>query len=102
MAGSFQNTLVIRSSTFDSRGGSDIFIANCSPIAGLEEPQKNEQNEKSLRLQIFDNKGRLIQQAAVENAEDKIKLNIEAQAKGMYTAILSNGKKSYSGKIVFE
>ncbi len=125
MAGSFENTLVIGSNTFNSRGGSDIFIANCSPITGLEEPQKNEQNtlliyanpntgkcnitipdefknDKNLRLQIFDNKGRLIQQAAVENTEDKIKLNIEAQAKGMYTAILSNGTKSYSGKIVFE
>lgn len=125
MAGSFENTLVIGSNTFNSRGGSDIFIANCSPITGLEEPQKNEQNtlliyanpntgkcnitipdefkkEKNLRLQIYDNKGRLIQQTAVEIAEDKIKLNIEAQAKGMYTAILSNGTKSYSGKIVFE
>ena len=125
MAGWFDDALSIGSNTFHSRGGSDIFVAKCSAITGLEEPPKNDQNslliyanpntgkcnitipdefknEKNLRLQIFDNKGRLIQQSAVEIAEDKIKLNIEAQAKGMYTAILSNGKKNYSGKIVFE
>ena len=121
----FSGSTSLGSKVFNSYGGTDIIIAKCSAITGLEEPPKNEQNtlliyanpntgkcnitipdefknDKNLRLQIFDNKGRLIQQSAVEIAEDKIKLNIEAQAKGMYTAILSNGKKSYSGKIVFK
>jgi hypothetical protein len=34
--------------------------------------------------------------------EGKIKLNISAQARGVYNAVLSNGKKNYSGRIVFE
>jgi len=125
VAGQFKRNADFDSYSLTSMGAKDIFIARCSQITGLEEPQKTEQNtlliyanpntgkcnitipdefknDKNLRLQIFDHKGRLIQQAAVENAEDKIKLNIEAQAKGMYTAILSNGKKNYSGKIVFE
>ncbi len=121
----FSGSTSLGSKVFNSYGGTDIILAKCSAITGLEDPPKKEQNslliyanpntgkcnisipdefkkEKNLRLQIFDNKGRLIQQSAVEIAEDKIKLNIEAQAKGMYTAILSNGKKNYSGKIVFE
>jgi len=58
--------------------------------------------EKQITLLLFDSQGRLIQQAPVDNKTDgKIKLNIEAQAKGMYNVILSNGKKSYSGKIIF-
>jgi hypothetical protein len=32
--------------------------------------------------------------------EGKIKLNLEAEAKGVYNVTLSNGKKSYNGKIV--
>ncbi len=125
MTGAFRVYLDIGSQSYTTRGKADLFVAKCSAITGLEEPQKTEQNtlliyanpntgkcnitipdefkkEKNLRLQIYDNKGRLIQQTAVEIAEDKIKLDIEAQAKGMYTAILSNGKKNYSGKIVFE
>jgi len=121
----FYGMTTVGRNSFESYGSTDFIFAKCSPITGLEEPQKNEQNslriyanpntgkcnitipdefknDKNLRLQIFDHKGRLIQQAAIENAEDKIKLNIEARAKGMYTAILSNGKKTYSGKIVFE
>ena len=121
----FEGTTTVGRNTYESYGATDFIFAKCSAITGLEEHQKNEQNtlliyanpntgkcniiipdefknDKNLRLQIFDNKGRLIQQTAVEIVEDKIKLNIEAQARGMYTAILSNGKKNYSGKIVFE
>jgi len=125
VAGQFKRNADFDSYSLTSMGAKDIFIARCSQITGVTEIPKEQQNQlliyanpntgkcniiipdefkndKNLRLQIFDHKGRLIQQAAVENAEDKIKLNIEAQAKGMYTAILSNGKKSYSGKIVIE
>jgi len=34
--------------------------------------------------------------------QDKVSVNITAEAKGTYTAVLSNGVKSYTGKIVFE
>ena len=59
-------------------------------------------NEPNLTLSIFDNSGKLIQQQKLEMIENKIKLDLDAEAKGIYTALLSNGKKSYSGKIVFE
>ena len=125
MAGFFKNSLEIGGNLFTSYGEADVFAAKCAPITGLEEPQKNEQNqlliyanpntgkcnitipdefknESDLTLQIYDLKGKLVQQSKVELSEGNISLNIEARAKGMYTAILSNGKKSYSGKIVFE
>lgn len=59
-------------------------------------------NEKKLMLSIFDNAGKLIQQKTLEMNEGKILLNLEAEAKGMYNVTLSNGKKSYNGRIVFE
>jgi len=34
--------------------------------------------------------------------EGKIKLSLEAEAKGLYNAVLSNGSKTYSGKIIFD
>ncbi|OFY33045.1 MAG: hypothetical protein A2X01_08850 [Bacteroidetes bacterium GWF2_35_48] len=59
-------------------------------------------NEKNLILKIYDLQGKEIQQAKIEMFENKIKLNIEAEAKGVYNVILTNGKKNYSGKIIFE
>jgi type IX secretion system substrate protein/photosynthesis system II assembly factor YCF48-like protein len=60
------------------------------------------QHEKNLTLQIFDNTGKLLQQTKVEMQQEKVKVNLEEEAKGVYNVILSNGKKSYNGKIVFE
>ena len=59
-------------------------------------------NEKNLILKIYDLHGKEIQQAKIEMFENKIKLNIEAEAKGVYNVILTNGKKNYTGKINFE
>ncbi len=121
----FEGTTTVGRNTYESYGATDFIFAKCSAITGLEEPQKNDQNqlliyanpntgkcnitipdefknESDLTLQVYDLKGKLVQQSKVELSEGNIRLNIEARAKGMYTAILSNGKKSYSGKIVFE
>lgn len=59
-------------------------------------------HEKNLVLSIFDNTDKLIQQKTLEMNEGKIKVSLEAEAKGIYNVTLSNGKKSYGGKIVFE
>lgn len=59
-------------------------------------------NEKNLVLSIYDNKGKLIQQKTLEMNDGNIKLNLEQEAKGVYNVVLSNNKKSYNGKIVFE
>ena len=107
------------------QGDTDFFTAKCSPITGIPDPKdplsnaliiyanpttgqcnvtipEEFRNEKNLRLQIFDQTGRLVQEARVEMVGDSVKLDISAQAKGIYLAVLSNGKKSFQGKIVFE
>ena len=37
-----------------------------------------------------------------DSEEKKIKLNLQQEAKGVYNVTLSNGKKTYNGKAVFE
>jgi len=125
VVGGFTNTVNIGSTTLTSMGSQDMFFAKASPITGISGVQKSANNnlliyanpstgkcnitvpdefvnEPHLTLSIFDNAGKLIQQQKLEMSENKIKLNLEAEAKGVYTAVLSNGKKSYTGKIVFE
>ncbi|MCC6182356.1 MAG: T9SS type A sorting domain-containing protein [Bacteroidia bacterium] len=59
-------------------------------------------NEQNLVLIIYDVSGKIIQQQPVQIAQEKIKINLEAEAKGVYNVTLGNTKKIYSGKIVFE
>ena len=59
-------------------------------------------HEKNLTLSIYDNSGKLIQQKTLEINDGNIKLNLEQEAKGIYNVVLSNKRKSYNGKIVFE
>ena len=59
-------------------------------------------NEKELTLSIYDNTGKMIQQKSVALTNGKVKVNLEAQAKGVYTVTVTNGVKFYHGKIVFE
>jgi hypothetical protein len=125
LAGDFKGTLDIGPNTFTSFGEYDSFVAKCSAITGVEEKSDRHsydllifanptagkctinipdefQHEKLLTLSIYDNQGKLIRQVPVEMLEGKIRLNIQAEAKGVYTAMLSNGKKSYSGKIIYQ
>jgi hypothetical protein len=123
--GDFTDTLTIGSNTFISRGQNDFFVAKCSPIIGGVENLKTGstqlliyanpnsgicnidipddfKHEKSLTLTIFNSQGKVIEKAPIEITDEKISLNIQAQAAGMYNVILTNGKKSYSGKIIFK
>ena len=125
IAGDFLNTLTIGSTLLTSHGYADVFIAKHDAITGIRHNTKTTNNqlyihanpnagkcnitipdefahEKNLTLSIYSNNGKLIQQKNIELTEGKIKLNLEAEAKGLYNAVLSNGVKSYSGKIVFE
>lgn len=124
-AGSFQNTITIGSNTFTSYGYVDVYLSKSDIFTGIggEERVANNQLiiyanpnqgkcnitvpddfllEKNLNLSIYDNSGKLIQHKSLEMNEGKIKVNLEAEATGVYNLTLSNGKKSYSGKIVFE
>jgi hypothetical protein len=103
---------------------SDLLFIKCSAITSIGEPKPEKEdrlliyanpttgkctitipaeflNEKHLALQIFDSQGKLVQQAPIEKVDGKINLTIETQSRGMYNAILSNARKSYSGKIIF-
>ncbi|MEI6436673.1 MAG: T9SS type A sorting domain-containing protein [Bacteroidota bacterium] len=51
---------------------------------------------------VFDFQGKLIEKTVLALADGKIRLNLEAQAKGMYQVVVDNGRKSYVGKVVFE
>lgn len=126
VCGTFINTVTIGNDTFSSysAGMDDIFVAKCDAFTGIGEGERlsNQltifanpnagkcnitipdefKNEKNLTLSIYDNTGKLIQQKYLQMAEGKIKLDLEAEAKGIYNVTLSNGKKSYGGKIVFE
>jgi len=125
VTGGFRNTINFGSTILTSHGGSDIFVAKSDMITGINEKKQNTNNhliiyanpttgkcnitvpddfynEKNLTLTIFDNSGKLIQQKTLEMSEGKIKLDLEQEAKGVYNVTLSNGKKVYSGKIVFE
>ena len=125
LGGSFLNSINIGPQPMISRGGYDAFIAKCSPITGIEYPGEYKQTalliyanpntgqcrvtvpeefrrEKELALYIYDHTGRLIQEARLHLAGETVEIDIRARAKGLYHAILSNGGKSYPGKIVFE
>ena len=59
-------------------------------------------NETDLVLRILDTQGRVVQQSALRMHEDRVQLDIRAQAKGSYVAeVLSEGVR-YTGRIVFE
>ncbi|HKR04983.1 MAG TPA: T9SS type A sorting domain-containing protein, partial [Bacteroidia bacterium] len=125
VSGSFVNTVNIGSISLTSHGDLDMFFAKTDAITGIGGEARASQNqliiyanpskgtcnitvpddflhEKNLTLSIYDNTGKLIQQKTLQMNDGKIKLNLEAEAKGVYNVSLSNGKKSYNGKIVFE
>ncbi|HRH03648.1 MAG TPA: T9SS type A sorting domain-containing protein [Bacteroidia bacterium] len=126
LSGRYYGGLSLGASTFTASGPPDAFIAKHDAITGFKGFEKSflsnqlliqanpnsgkctinipEEfvNEKNLSLSIYNNKGQLIQRLPLLFNEGKIKLNLEAEAKGMYNAVLSNGSKNYSGKIIFE
>jgi hypothetical protein len=125
LSGGFRFTISLGSDTLTSFGNQDFFLAKHDELTGEEEERLANSNqlliyanpntgkctvqvpqdflhESNLLLSIFDTKGSLIQQSTLEMNDGKIKLNIEAQARGMYNITLSNGRKRYNGRIVFE
>jgi hypothetical protein len=127
--GRFFNTATFGNTTlidqFDSWG--DMFIAQHTPlIVGLNEKNNKEpgntlliyanpsqgrctinipqelQNEKTLYLLVYNNTGQLIHHETINMQAERVSINLEAFAKGIYNAVLTNGKLKYEGKIVFE
>jgi hypothetical protein len=59
-------------------------------------------NSPNLTLMIYNAQGSLIQKQQIQQLQDKVKLSLDAEAKGMYNVTLTDGGKMYYGKIVFE
>jgi len=57
-------------------------------------------HETALTLSIYDAAGTLVQQIQINNNED-FSFKLAQKAKGVYLAVLSNGKRSYRGRVVF-
>jgi hypothetical protein len=126
ITGSYQNTPTIGDTTLTDAGlAPNVLVVKFDAFTGIEEkyPNSNDklfiyanpttglcnieipeefEHEPQLTLFVYDQTGRLLKQAEIVMEEERVKLNLEALAKGMYTAIISNGKKKYSGKIIFQ
>lgn len=55
-----------------------------------------------LVLSVFDNLGQLVQRAPLEFTDIGLRLDVRAQAKGVYHVELGDGIQRYTGTIVFE
>lgn len=125
VSGEFSNTLTLGSTSLNSQGSLDVFLAKHDAITGVIETKREKnyeliiyanpsrglctvtvpeefKNELSLTLNIYDVGGKIIQTIPVGTSEEKIHLDLQSESKGTYTVSLSNGKKIYRGKIVFE
>jgi hypothetical protein len=125
IAGMFSDNASFDGTNLTSHGtNADIFLTKLDAITGMQSksPENDKLyiyanpntgkcnitvpdeflNETKLLLTIYNLQGAIIQQQELSMEGDKIKLNLEAEAKGIYTATLSNGKKVYTGKIVYE
>jgi hypothetical protein len=125
VCGNFSNTVNIGNSNFTVYGGSsDIYLAKFNASLGnntrtapnnsliiYANPTKGTCNitipddlksSPNLTLMIYNAQGSLIQKQPIHQLQDKVKLSLDAEAKGMYNVTLSDGYKMYYGKIVFE
>ena len=125
LSGNFSNNLTLGSTSLTSQGSLDVFLAKHDAITGVIETTREKNNEliiyanpsgglctvtvpdefkheSSLTLNIYDVGGKIIQTLPVGLTEEKIHIDLQSEAKGIYTVSLSNGKKIYRGKIVFE
>ena len=83
---------------------SNALIIYANPTTGICNIKIPEElwHEENLTLLVYDNSGKLILQQEINTQEEKISLNLEARAKGIYNAILTNGKQKFQGRVVFE
>ena len=126
VCGSFNSSANFDGNNITTYGSYDGFIAKSEAIIGIKEKTLNSNNnslviyanpnrgtcnikvppdllhEQNLVLNIYDSNGKLIQQQPVQVDQEKVKINIEAEATGIYNVTLGNKNKVYSGKIVFE
>ncbi|MBK9763511.1 MAG: T9SS type A sorting domain-containing protein [Flavobacteriales bacterium] len=118
-------TVTLGNSSFTSYGYQDAIIAKLDQFTGVsairtEEPgslriyanpnnglctvelPENLRFTHGLNLAIYDVQGRQVQHIPVSTSSDGVRLDISAQAKGMYHVELGDGQQRYTGTIVFE
>ncbi len=78
-----------------------VFPNPVTRICNIKIPS-NFLTEKYLTLYLYNSSGRLIQQHYIDKHSEKVSINLEKEAKGLYTIILSNGKKFYGNKIIVQ
>ncbi|MBK7849753.1 MAG: hypothetical protein IPJ66_01095 [Bacteroidetes bacterium] len=124
--GKFNDTVTLNGIVLNSVGAvADVFIAKHSALTEIHETTERRNNslliyanpnqgicniqvpeefrgEKSLTLKVYGQNGALLKIISIDPGNDDVDLTIENEAKGIYTAILSNGKKQFTGKIIFE
>lgn len=123
LSGGFEGLVNFGTNTMSSYGNEDIFIARHDSFSGINETGRTAgnklviyenpsvgkvniiipdefRNQRNISLRIYDCLGKLIQQVQVESNSDKILLDIQSPAKGIYNAVLTNGSSRYTGRIV--
>ncbi|HNP50102.1 MAG TPA: T9SS type A sorting domain-containing protein, partial [Bacteroidia bacterium] len=124
--GKFNDTVTLNGIALNSVGAvADLFIAKHSALTEIHETTERRNNslliyanpnqgicniqvpeefrgEKSLTLKVYGQNGALLKIISIDPGNSDVDLTIENEAKGIYTAILSNGKKQFTGKIIFE
>jgi hypothetical protein len=126
VTGEYQGNETVGDTTLPSYNGTpNVFLVKLAPFPGLGKMHQKAHNklfiysnptngicnieipeefahEPLLSLFVYDQQGRLLKQAEITMEEEQVQINLEALAKGMYTAILTNGKSQYNGKIILQ
>lgn len=120
----YDDTAVFGSQSLVSYGDDDVFVAKMNNFTGEEtissagsnglliyanpnkgicniEIPEEFKNDQNLTLLIYNNLGQLTGSFLLDISNDRIGIDISAQAEGIYHAVLTNGVKRYNGKIVF-
>jgi hypothetical protein len=123
--GGFWGDVTISQNTLTSYGVQDIFLAKSDKITGLQKSDYKEKyqliiyanpttgkcnitipdeflHEKSLNLTVYDNQGKPVLSYSLVPSGNKIQLNLSGYASGIYNAMLMNGSKAYSGRIIIQ
>lgn len=114
-------TAVFNETELTSNGNSDFFLAKLTAITSgaprmLEDnlltiyPNPNTSsftvqvpegfNGKRVQLGVYDNVGKTIKEERLTVEDNKLAVELGQITKGMYTVILSSGKKKYTGRVV--